>query len=165
MAKMIITGLDDFMVKMSKLEDGGTMKAAKFAVYDGARVIADYLEEKVQALPCVSDAEALQRYHKKEPAQLSYKQKQGLLQGMGIASMRETTGTVETKVGFDGYNEVVTKRWPDGQPNIMIARAIESGTSFMRKTPFVRATADQAKDKARAKMQETFERIIQEIGG
>ena len=44
---------------------------------------------------------------------------------------------MNVKIGYDGYNNIVTERWPQGQPNMMIARAAESGTTFMQAQYFM----------------------------
>ena len=64
------------------------------------------------------------------------------------------------KIGFDGYNEVQTKTFPNGQPNALIARSIESGSSTREKTPFLRpalaAARKQAIEAARVKFDEAI---------
>lgn len=165
MAKMTISGLDEFEAKLSKLEQGGVRGAAKMAIYDGAGELADAVRSGIESIPSISDKEAMKRYWKKQLSQITHTQKQGLVNGLGIATMRDSGGTIETHIGFDGYNEVHTKRWPNGQPNSMIARSVESGTSFMQKTPFLRTAVNRAKSSALRKMQETFEKRIDEIGG
>lgn len=171
MAKMTVTGLDEFEAKLSKLSNGGTVKAAKMAVYDGAEVLVDKVRENCEQLQTISNVEALQRYKKGLPAILTKEQKAGLLNSLGVAPMQSFSNEINTRIGFDGvggdrgYNEITTKRWPRGQPNVMIARAVESGTSFMEKQPFVRRAVTSVKSKAQNKMKETFEREIENIGG
>ena len=61
--------------------------------------------------------------------------------------MQNDSGYRHVKIGFDGYNDVKTRKYPKGQPNAMIARVTESGSSYREKTPFIR-TAVQSSEKA-----------------
>lgn len=87
-------------------------------------------------------------------------QKIGLEHGLGIAPLQNDNGFHNVKIGFDGYNLVKTKSHPNGQPNVMIARAVESGTSFSEKIPFVRNTLKKARNQAKKKMIKTFDEAI-----
>lgn len=49
-------------------------------------------------------------------------------------------GEVYTAIAFDGYDR-------NGVPNSLKARAIESGTSRMRKRPFIRPTVNRIKQR------------------
>ena len=67
--------------------------------------------------------------------------------------------------GFDGYNEDVTKKWPHGKPNSMIARSIEGGTSWKAKHPFIAPAVRSSRDAAEKAMAEEIEKSIQETMG
>lgn len=164
MAKMTVFGLDEFSAQLQRIGNG-SVDAAKRSIYDGAAILADALKDAIEKLPAISDSEAMRRYFKKEPGQISERQKQGLINGMGIAPMQEKGGVIDTHIGFDGYNEVVTKRYPKGQPNILVARVVESGSSYMKKTPIIRNTVQSAKAKAERAMKDTFEKEIDKLGG
>lgn len=165
MAKMTVTGLDAFEAKMNRLANGGTVGAAKMAVYDGAAVVTDKIRDNLENLPTVREVDALAAYRKGMFVGITDRQKSGLLNSLGDAPMQVTFADINTRIGFDGYNEVETKRWPYGQPNNMIARSIESGTSFMQKHPFLRPAVNSSRSQAQKKMQETFEKRIEELGG
>lgn len=70
-------------------------------------------------------------------------------------------GFYNRKIGFDGYNQVVTRAYPKGQPNQLIARVVESGSSYMDKMPFVRPAVRRTKNAAIERMQQV---IDEEIG-
>ena len=74
--------------------------------------------------------------------------------------MENDNGYINTKIGFDGYNATKTKKYPNGQPNALIARSIESGTSKHQKTPFVRPAISKAKAKAEAAMAASVDKDI-----
>lgn len=113
---------------------------AKRSLYDGAAVAADSLRVSVNGLSRVSDAEAIQAHRTGTPTILSVSQKNGLRKGLGISPMKVKGKAISVKVGFDGYNSVKTKRWPDGQPNQMVAASCEHGSTAMVEQPFIRPT-------------------------
>lgn len=127
-----------------------------------AKVVADEVKANLIALPSVPDTEGLKAFAS-EPQQkipITKAQKWGLVHSFGIASLRNEGGFIHVKIGFDGYNEVQTKTFPNGQPNALIARSIESGSSTREKTPFLRpalaAARKQAIEAARVKFDEAI---------
>ena len=66
-------------------------------------------------------------------------------------------------IGFDGYNGIRTKKYPGGQPNQLIARSVERGTSFRRAYPFIKKTVRSSKAAAQKKMLETYEEEVNKI--
>ena len=86
------------------------------------------------------------------------------MQSFGISSMQDDgTGYLHVKIGFDGYNDIVTQRWPKGQPNQMVARAVESGTPWMQKNDFVRRAVASSRKRAIEYMKKTVDKSIQKI--
>ena len=72
-----------------------------------------------------------------------------LAEGLGIAKPDvDHQGNTNTKVGFKGYGSHPTKKYPKGVPNALLARAVESGSSVRKKTPFVRPGTNKARSKA-----------------
>lgn len=138
-------------------------KVAKFALYDGADLAADELRASVRGLSRVSDAAGIQAWRKGAPSILTVSQKNGLLAGLGISRMKGKGASIDLKVGFDGYNSVVTHRWPKGQPNVMIAASCEHGSSAMLEQPFIRPAYERCAAQVRAKMQETASEQISKI--
>ena len=114
-------------------------------------------------LPAVSDAEALKAYRSRTPCALSVTQKQGLIASLGLSTMRDAGGYINTKLGFDGYNAVKTRKYPGGQPNALIARAAESGSVALIKTPFIRPGVKAAKKAAEKAMEKTLDEEIEKI--
>ena len=62
-----------------------------------------------------------------------------------------------TKLGFDGYGSIPTRKYPKGVPNQMLMRSIESGTSFRKKNAVVRKSVNGARKKAVKTMGETID--------
>lgn len=131
--------LDAFDRKLKQLADEAE-GVCKMALYDGAAVAADALRKSVDGLHRVPDVVAMNAARRGEPTFLSVSQKNGLRAGLGVARMKVSGKLIHVKVGFDGYNAIRTKRWPNGQPNQMVAGSCESGSSAMIEQPFIRTT-------------------------
>lgn len=147
MAKWIVgKGLDSYISYLKKI-DAVTDEAIGEAVYEMAKVVADSVRSGIQALPTVSNQANIATY-KKGYSRLSDEEKQGLLDGFGVSPMQDDGGYINVKLGFDGYNSVKTKKYPQGQPNALIARVTESGSSYREKTPFIRPAVNASKKQA-----------------
>lgn len=161
MATFKTQGLDKYVAQVERLGKK-TDTVISEAVYEMAKVVADEVKANLIALPSVPDTEGLKAFAS-EPQQkipITKAQKWGLVHSFGIASLRNEGGFIHVKIGFDGYNEVQTKTFPNGQPNALIARSIESGSSTREKTPFLRpalaAARKQAIEAARVKFDEAI---------
>lgn len=161
MATFKTQGLDKYVAQLERLGKK-TDTVISEAVYEMAKVVADEVKANLIALPSVPDTEGLKAFAS-EPQQkipITKAQKWGLVHSFGIASLRNEGGFIHVKIGFDGYNEVQTKTFPNGQPNALIARSIESGSSTREKIPFLRpalaAARKQAIEAARVKFDEAI---------
>ena len=157
MARITTTGLNETIREFEKLEINSE-KVLKKVLYEGASVAADTVKSTINALTV--DNEVYTRGVRKGPSSI---QKAGLVHSFGISPMRTRGGAIDVKLGFDGYNRVRSKKWPQGQPNAMIARSVESGTSFMEKQPFIRKAEQQAKLKVISTMQKTLDKEIEKL--
>ena len=164
MAKFQMQGIDKYLDQLRKLEKG-TDAVCKTAIYAGAGVLADGIKDAIKNLDRVTDADAKAAWNEGKPAKISVQQKIGLVQSMGVTPIRDKFGNYSAKIGFDGYNDVKTERWPKGQPNALIARACESGTSAMLKQPFIRPTEKRLKNAVYQAMDEAADKETQKIIG
>lgn len=155
MATFQFEGIDDLISQYQKIANDTEAVCGK-AIYQGAGVVMKYVTAAVEGIatddrhgtpeaPCIGPT--------------TY-QKEGLLRSVGIAKMRQDGTFYNVKIGFDGYNGVRTKSWPSGQPNSMIARAVQSGTSWMRKQPFLRQAEQAAKAPCEAAMAATVDKEL-----
>lgn len=133
-------GLKDVECKFEKLtEKDNCENAASKALYEGAGVIADAVTENLKKVL-------------KE-----YKKEKGTLEdSLGIAKFRRTDLTVNTRIGFDGYD----KR---GNPNQLKARVLESGRSDQPARPFFRPAVEESLEDAKAAMDVELKKRIKEI--
>ena len=155
-------GIKVYVDQLNKLTNDSLTIIEKAAA-KGAAPIADACKANLNGLSASSNRAAMAAWRKGEKSPLTDVQKEGLIDSMGLAPMRNDNGYINTKLGFDGYNKVVTKRWPKGQPNAMIARVLESGSSAMEKQPFIRPAVNAKKSEAEKIMQETLDKEIQKI--
>ena len=68
----------------------------------------------------------------------------------------DKNGVINSKVGFHGYDR-------KGVPNVIKARAMESGTSTQRKRPFIRPAINKVKQKVEKAMEEIIDNEINKV--
>ena len=156
MAKFEFQGIDELIQQYEALYND-TEKMIGAAIYNGAAVV---MKEVVSAIEGISTDNRFGTPEHPTSGPNEY-QKEGLRQSVGISRMRNDSGFRNVKIGFDGYNGLTTETWPSGQPNAMVARAVESGTSWMRKQPFMRKAERAAKGPCEREMAQTIDREIQ----
>lgn len=155
MAKWKFEGLDEYLRRLEKLQ-GSSREAIGRAIYDGAGIVAREVADEIKKLP-------VNNQHQSNG--VTSVQKAGLIEGFGISHIQDDNSYRNVKLGFDGYNKQRTKNFPKGQPNALIARAINSGTSFRRKNPFVDRATRRAKSKCEAAMRAVIDNAINQIMG
>lgn len=160
MARFAFKGAEEYALKLSKLGDQ-TERVAGKAIYEAANIVANEVRKNIDAIPVQNGyvKKGEMRHGIPQPA------KDGLKESFGITPMRKDDGYYNVKLGFDGYNKVKTKTWPQGQPNQMIARSVESGTSFMAPHPFVAPAVRKTKAAALKKMAEVVDEETKKIMG
>lgn len=147
--------IDDEAKQLSKK----THSALSQGLYEGAGVFADEIRREVQSLNTDLGYVNTDKGHKPLSGILP-RQKEGLLDGLGIADFKTEKGAIVTEVGFTGYNKHHTKQYPDGQPNALVARSLVKGTSYVKPNKFVTRAYNRAKSKAESKIVETITRIL-----
>lgn len=158
MAKFTMRGMNEYIAQLQRV-GVATDEAVGKAVYAMANVVANQVRANLQALPTISNEANIATY-RKGYSRLSDMEKQGLLEGFGISKLQDDNGFKNVKLGFDGYNSVKTKKYPNGQPNALIARITESGSSHRNKTPFVRTAVASAGTPAREAGAAAFDEVI-----
>ena len=159
---MSVKGLDAYMAKLSALEQS-TDRVVREVIHDGAEIVADAIREGLERLPT---SEHDGRPWWGTPGHLargpSPEQKKGLIDSFGITRIdTDSRGFTNVHIGFDGYNSVTSTQWPKGQPNQMVARAVESGTSFMEANPVFKFRSRTARPKAQRAMKKRAEKEFQ----
>ena len=157
MAKFKVTGLDMAFNVFGELSED-TEDIAKMCVYDGAGVVADAVKKNIEALPERDPKKRGTEKHKVKG--VTPDEKAALAKGFGIAKIRANGNAVDTVLGFDGYTGDPTPNYPKGKPISMIARANESGTSWLTKSPFLKTAYNSSKEAAESAMANRFDEEI-----
>lgn len=147
---MKVDGLDEISKMLSEMENKAETVASK-ALYEGAGIMAEELNKSAERIKTAPFHYAV--FVTREP---SPEEKEIITNaGAGIAPFRNGGTEVETSVGYanSGYAMLKGKMKPIPQ----IVNAINSGTSFMKKQPFVRKAASTGGKKASKAMKEIIE--------
>ena len=145
-----ISGMEDLIAKMGKLENKGR-DVASLALYEGAAVVADRVGSAVQGI-----ATEEFRYTKFGTRLPSPEEKALLMNARkGVAKFRKNKNGVNTSVGMQnsGYGDLKGKT----KPIPLIANAINSGTSFMKPQPFFRKAVETSAGAAEAAIESGIE--------
>lgn len=147
MAKFKCEGIELYIDQLQKLGDR-TASVMKKGTYDGAAIVADEVKKRLRSVIRHPDEST-----------------GALINSMFLAKIESSKGYTYTEIGFAGYDpsREPSKGYPHGVPNVIKARAMESGTSKQRKTPFIRPAFNAAKEKCMEAMQKTVDNEIKKI--
>ena len=154
-----VAGMEEISETLSKLEQQAPAVAAK-ALYEGAGIMADAIRGGAAS---IKTAKFKWASRSRGETRLPSPEEKEIVQNAaaGIAKFDKNGTEVQTSVGFQnaGYAELEGKVVPVP----VIVNAINSGTSFMQKQPFVRKAANSGSQKAMAAMKEVIEAEFEAI--
>ncbi len=151
---------DDYAVKLGNLSARLRDQVIGAGIYEGAGILIGSVREELRALP-TDERFGTPGTPTAGPKKV---QKEGLDANLGISHMEtDKRGFTNVSVGFHEYNKVKTKAWPKGQPNQMVARSVEKGTSFMLPNPFVKRGVSKCKKRALEAMKKRCDEEIEKI--
>lgn len=153
MATWKFEGLDEYLRQLERLE-GSSHDAIGKAIYHGAAIVADACKREIESLPVNNQYRT---------GGITSVQKAGLREGFGVAHEQEDGLYRHVKLGFDGYNKQYTKKYPKGQPNSVIARSINSGSTWRKKIPFIDRATRSSKAACEGKMAEVIDTEIKKV--
>ena len=159
MATLTFRGLEEYEAQISRIFKD-TEKICGRVTYAGAKIIADEIKKGIESLPVITGHGTEE---KPLPGGVTAVQKAGLIDGFGISGLQNDNGFYNVKIGFDGYNRTRTEMYPQGQPNQLVARGVESGTSWKQKKPFIRPAINRARKRAEQEMKNVFDTEIEKI--
>lgn len=155
---MEITGFKDLEMQLSKI---GDLDFAKEVAEAGAKPLADAIRKSIENLP-EDEFRFLQPGEKFDGVPKN--QKKDLLDSLGVSPADvDHGGNTNIKVGFDGYGTYKTARYPQGLPNALLMRAIESGSSVRKKRPTIRPTVNKVRSETTEAMQLKYDERIHSI--
>lgn len=153
MASWKFSGLNEYVAQLERLQS--TAKETIYsAVYEGSGLVADSIKQAINGLNVNNQYES---------GGITSVQKKGLQDGFGISPMKDDNDYINVKLGFAGYNGQKTKKYPNGQPNSVIARSINSGSSYRKKNPFVDKATRTSKSACEEKMRNVIDTEIQKL--
>lgn len=163
MAMTISTdGIEELGAMLAKLGDKAT-DVASGALFDGAGIVADAMKAAINSIVTepfnyVADPDSVGKRY------ASPDEKAALVGKSGIAKFDKSGDDVNTLIGVSGaagYANV------GGKPKAvrLIARSINSGTSFMHKQPVFRQAKSKATGAAQAAIVSKAEQMFNEIIG
>jgi HK97 gp10 family phage protein len=125
---------DELSLKLARLGDAAETIGKK-AIYEAAGMTADKIRESANKV-------------------LSGKSTGDMMGSLGITPIDiDDDGILNAKIGFSDYDR-------KGVPNPLKARALESGTSTIKKRPFVRPAIKAIKQQAEEKMEQIIKTEI-----
>lgn len=134
MATITFKGGDEYMRRLRELADRSE-PMVKQAIHEGARILTNEIRANLEKNLAGSEEST-----------------GALAESLGITKIeQDKNGFWNAKIGFDGYDE-------KGVPNQLKARVMESGSSTIRKRPFVRPAVNAKRKEAETAM----ERVIME---
>lgn len=158
--QMKVDGMAELSEMLEQMENEAPKVAAR-ALYEGAGMMADEIRKGAEGIKTAPFDWASKS--KGETRLPSPEEKEIILAASaGIAKFNKNGTEVDTSVGFRnaGYAELNGKTVPIP----VIVNAVNSGTSFMKKQPFVRKSARTATPKVLEKMRKYIEAEFEAIG-
>lgn len=150
-----LTGLKEYVQKLERISNRFNTEACiDVAVDKGAEVVAEYTREELMKLP-TDDTPG------KIPMRKGIRsiEKSFLLSEFGITPLENKNGYINRKTGVDRGTLTYNDNKPYSYvPAVVLARSLESGTSFMPKNPVF----SRASRKARKPCIEAMEKSLNE---
>lgn len=153
---METVGLDQLGQMLAKVINKA-QDIASAALFDGAGIMADALNAGISSIKTESFKFAAEGQTRLPSPQ----EKAALERKVGIASFIKNGSEVDTLIGisYDDYTQIAGKK----KPVAVIARSINSGTSFMQKQPVFRRAKTRSQGKAKEAIIAKAEQMINEI--
>lgn len=143
MASIEFTGLEAYIRKLDLLTNR-TTEICRKSVWEGGKVVGDAIKASLSQIR--TQDEWVPKDEKREGVRSD--EKEDIINAFGLSKMRDEHGTISTKAGFKSGTKI---------------RAVESGTSYMRKHPVVRQAVNTAKPIAEKAMEQKFREETQDI--
>ena len=155
-------GLTEVGEMLAKLGEKA-QDVATGALFDGAGIVADAMKAAANSIHAEPQRKKNPKPEKTPARWPTPEEKAAVQSRIGIARFNKDGGEVDTIIGISGASGYVTI---NGRKKAvrMIARAINSGTSFMHKQPVFRKAKNASESAAKAaivaKAEEMFNKII-----
>lgn len=159
MAHISVEGMEE-LIELLIITEKQTDRLCGRSIYPGAKIVANVCKNELQK---IHTDDSWFGFGNKRLGPTK-RQLAGLIESMGIAEMRHSRGVYDVKLGFDGYNDVPSSNHKKGfQPNALIARSVNKGTSFMVAQPFMDKTINISKANAEEAIKKQFDIELDKI--
>lgn len=145
MAQVTAVGFDELAKELGTIADhAGSIASA--ALYEGSGYMADQIRHSIERFEVDNRVHVTNRV-------LDY-EKEALQNGLTIEKFSKDTarGVTQTAITFHGYSDHRTSTYPTGVPTILLARAINKGTSFRRANRFFPNTVNRVRKETETRM-------------
>ena len=150
MARIIFNSGDEFCEGLSRVA-GKSEEISKAAIYTGAEILTDEIRKNLTAN--LNDPESASVRGRSIFKNLYSKTSGSLLEALGITPiLQDENGVWNAKIGFGDPDYD-----PKGVPNLLKARVMESGSSTIRKRPFIRPAVTAKKKEVLEAMQQVVD--------
>lgn len=150
---MKTNGTDELIKMLSTLGSQAPDIAAQ-ALYEGADVVADAYSKAVDQI------RTAKRRHNEPGGRLPTPEEKESLRATGIARFNKDADGVDTMVGVaEGYTDIHGRK----KAIKLLARSVNSGTSFMKKQPVFRRASTTSRAAAQRAMVEKADELINQI--
>ncbi len=156
MAKLKTTSIEE-TVKMLEKVGANTDEILTKAIEAGAEVVVKAMSTQISSLKTSSEKDDSE---KRYPTQ---RELNSIKSGLGYAPIKDNGSKMDTNIGFAGYDGKLTKRYPRGHSNKMLAAKFDKGTSFIKAQPFFNKAKKQSEAKAIEAMENVLAKEISKI--
>lgn len=148
-------GLNEYVKKLENLSNAFNAEVCvENAVTKGSEVVSEMTLKELRAMP--TDDRRWVNPPDKRQGLRSY-EKKDLIEVWGITPLDIKRNLIDRKTGVDrGYNRA-------GTPNVVIARSLERGTSFLQKNPVISRASRKARKPCLDAMQQSLNEDIVKI--
>lgn len=158
-----VEGMEEYL-RLLDLNERQLTRICGRSVYPGAGLAYKECKKRLQAVRTDDHLFKFAEQYNRQRKGITTRQKNGLIESLGIAPLKRKSGGIyDVKLGFDGYNDIVSPKYPKGQPNAMIARSLNKGTSFMESQPFMDQTIEAVRHPAEDAIEEQFYKELEKL--
>lgn len=156
MAKLKTSSINE-TIKMLEKVGANTDEILTSAIEAGAEVVVKAMSSQISSLKTSSENDDSE---KRYPTQ---KELNSVKSGLGFAPVKDNGSKMDTNIGFAGYDGKLTKKYPRGHSNKMLAAKFDKGTSFIKAQPFFNKAKKQSEARAIEAMDKVLTKEINKI--
>ena len=165
MAEFTNEGMQEF-IDLCIFTDRQLERVIGRSIYPGGKLVANAVKKAIDGIHTDDHLFKFAAEHDRMRAGPTKREKAWIAKSFGIAEIRRNVHGWNVKLGFDGYSDIRTTnpRIKMGVlPNALIARSVNSGTSFMAAQPFMDITVRQNTKACEKVIEEQFDKEIAKI--